>query len=144
MKKILLGILVVVILVVGYWLVSPLWRVVRVSEELPVSSTSTTTTLKSGSFVGFDALHSGKGTVKIVDTAGKKYVRFEEDFNVQNGPDLYVGLGKKGTYIKGSELAPLKGTVGSQNYELPEGMDPEEIWIWCSAFSVPFAKAILK
>ena len=40
----------------------------------------------------------------------------------------------------------LKGNIGGQNYEVPAGIDPllyNEIWVWCRAFSVPFAKAVL-
>ncbi len=148
MKKIIVALVTLVILVVGYWLLSPLWLNVEVKEALPVSnttaSTTSATTLKSGSFTGFDKVHTGSGTAKIISVDGKKYIRFEDDFTVQNGPDLYVGFGKNGEYIKGSDIAKLKGNQGAQNYELPAGADPEEVWIWCRAFSVPFAKAELK
>ncbi|OGI76394.1 hypothetical protein A3C57_00950 [Candidatus Nomurabacteria bacterium RIFCSPHIGHO2_02_FULL_33_12] len=101
---------------------------------------------KKGTFTGFDKIHNGSGDIVLVQINGKNYIRFEENFNVNNGPDLYVGLGKNGEYIKDSELGKLKGNIGSQNYELPENINFEnvhEVWIWCKAFSVPFAKAIL-
>lgn len=150
MKKIILGGIVITILIIGYWLASPLWRTTKVSEDLPISTDTTiatSTVLKVGSFTGFDRVHAGSGTAKLVRIDGKNYLRFEEDFTVTNGPDLYVGFGKNGEYIKGSELAALKGNVGSQNYELPSTVIPgdiQEIWIWCKAFSVPFSKAVLK
>ena len=103
--------------------------------------------IKKGSFTGFDKVHTGSGTARIVSVDGKNYIRFEQDFMVNNGPDLYVGLGKNGNYIKGSELGKLKGNIGSQNYELPEGIDPntvDEVWVWCKAFAVPFTMAILQ
>lgn len=151
MKKIIIVLVIVPLFILLYWLLSPFWRVERISEALPVinqsDNTSTTTVpviLKTGMFTGFDRIHTGSGTAQIVQVGNKKYIRFEHDFRVNNGPDLYVGLGRSGQYIKGSELSELKGTEGSQNYELPEDSDPDEVWIWCKAFGVPFAKAILK
>jgi uncharacterized protein YxeA len=158
MKKILILIVVLVVLGVGYWLVSPFWRNTVVSETVPVSKPNTqvgkinsdsvaleTMDLFSGSFTGFDKVHTGSGTAKILKIDGKTYLRFEDNFNVNNGPDLYVGFGYNGKYVKGSEISKLKGNIGSQNYELPEGFDEtkyNEVWIWCKAFSVPFAKAV--
>lgn len=151
MKKIIVVCVIVLLCILLYWLISPFWRVERISEVLPVtnqSDNSSTTTvpviLKTGTFSGFDRIHTGSGTAQILQIGNKKYLRFEGDFKVNNGPDLYVGFGKDGQYIKGSELSRLKGTEGSQNYELREDIDPDEIWIWCKAFGVPFAKAILK
>lgn len=156
MKKILVATIVIIAVAVGYWLVSPLWRTEYVSEDLPVSSGNAATSsaisalpiiLKSGIFTGFDRLHNGSGTAKLIQIEGKTYVRFEDDFNVTNGPDLYVGLGRNGEYVKGSELARLKGNVGSQNYEVPAGTNPadiHEVWVWCEAFSVPFVRAALQ
>lgn len=145
--------MILVILGIGYWLISPFWRTTQVNEALPnmteMSSTEETNkvvTLKQGTFTGFDKIHTGSGTASVIESDGKRYIRLEDDFVVQNGPDLYVGLGKNGVYTKGSELAKLKGTMGSQNYELPAGMnsnDIQEVWIWCKAFSTPFAKAVL-
>lgn len=105
------------------------------------------TTVLEGEFVGFDRLHQGSGSAIVLVVDGKKYLRFEENFSVSNGPDLYVGFGKDGVYVKGSELGRLKGTLGSQNYELPDNFDIakfNEVWVWCKAFSVGFAKAELK
>lgn len=151
MKKIIILIIVVPTLILTYWLVSPFWRVEKVSESIPtlnladnVATTTDPVVLKKGVFTGFDRIHTGSGTAQIIQLGNKKYIRFEQDFKVNNGPDLFVGLGKDGKYIKGSELGELKGAEGSQNYELPEGVDPYEVWVWCKAFSVPFAKAILE
>lgn len=167
MKKVIIFVSVVIILIAGYWFISPFFIVKKVSESLPVASNTVPDSsvevgstevqsevnladeileIKKGSFTGFDKVHTGSGTARIVSVDGKNYIRFDDDFNVNNGPDLYVGLGKNGSYIKGSELGKLKGNIGSQNYELPAGMDPntiEEVWVWCKAFSVPFTKAVL-
>ncbi len=147
MKKIvILGILVVIV-GVGYWTISPLFIDKRVSEELPVSAEGEQPVLVSrGLFQGFDRIHTGTGNVSVIKTGETYLIRFEENFDVANGPDLYVGFGRDGKYVKGSELARLKGNVGSQNYEVPTSIhlsDYNEVWIWCKTFSVGFAKARL-
>ncbi len=147
MKKIVITIIVIILLGAGYYFISPFFINKIVNETLPVVENTEDTSvevIKQGQFTGFDKIHTGSGTASVISIGDKNYIRFEEDFVVNNGPDLYVGLGQNGSYIKGSELGVLKGNVGSQNYELPKGVSPEEVWIWCKAFSVPFAKAILR
>ncbi len=169
MKKIIIFISAILVLILGYWFISPFFIDKRISEDLPTANvvpqnSDTTTTrdiqiqrtvdtvsqvqdIKKGNFTGFDRVHTGSGTARVVTVGDAAYIRFEEDFTVNNGPDLYVGLGKNGSYIKGSELGKLKGTIGSQNYKLPDNIRPtdvEEVWVWCKAFSVPFAKAVFK
>jgi len=152
MKKFFIIILVAGLLVAGYWFISPFFINKQVKESLPVLNSnseekvSEVTEIKKGIFTGFDKVHTGSGTVRVISIDGKNYIRFEDDFMVANGPDLYVGLGEDGKYIKGSELGTLKGNIGSQNYELPDGIDIsniKEVWIWCKAFAVPFSKAVL-
>ena len=147
MKKVIILILVIVILGVGYWLISPFFIDKKVSEANPFQSAPVEVNpMSNGQFEGFDRIHYGSGTVSLFDSGENYIIRFEDDFNVANGPDLYVGLGKNGEYIKGSEIAKLKGNIGSQNYSIPKDLfkDSNEIWIWCRAFSVGFAKAPLR
>lgn len=159
MKKTFILILIIIILAIAFWLVLPFFIDKEVSEISPLAkdnpSTETSDILMeenqvklvaSGSFSGFDKIHYGSGTASLIKNATEYVIRFEEDFNVANGPDLYVGLGKDGRYIKGSEISKLKGNKGSQNYILPKDFNLEtanEVWVWCKAFSVPFAKATL-
>lgn len=59
-------------------------------------------------------------------------------------PSESYGGGTPSEYL---DLGILTGTVGSQNYELPEGFDPEvhrTVLIWCLRFAVPFAAAQLR
>lgn len=159
MKKLIVSLVVGVALAVTYWLVSPFFIDQRVSEEFPVAEQIYTADVNlenapmkdypqqiaSGSFAGFDSIHYGSGTALLLQTETGYVVRFEDDFHVANGPDLYVGLGHNGQYQKGSEISRLKGNISSQNYTLPENFDintTNEIWIWCKAFSVPFAKVV--
>lgn len=134
---------------IAYWLISPFFVDRVVSEEAPITENQNEsfTVIRTGSFVGFDKVHYGSGTAQLLQQENNLVLRFEDDFDVANGPDLYVGFGKNGQYVKGSEIAPLKGNKGSQNYILSENFDLDaynEVWIWCKAFSVGFAKVSLE
>lgn len=147
MKKIITIIVILAVLGVAYWLISPFFVDKKVSEALDFSTEEAQPVLAlRGSFEGFDSIHYGSGNVSVLKVGEKYLIRLEENFNVANGPDLYVGFGQEGKYVKGSELARLKGNIGSQNYELPAGFDLsayDEVWIWCKTFSVGFARAKL-
>lgn len=150
-KKILL--LVIVILAVGaalfgYWTISPIFINKEVREEMPVVEKpgDQMKVLAMGNFSGI-TYHEAEGSAKILESGGKRYVRFEDDFKVTNGPDLFVYLGKSGKYDASANLGVLKGNIGSQNYEIPESIDLAEydsVWVWCRAFSVGFGVAELK
>lgn len=163
MKKIIITIISIVVVSVGYWLISPFFINVQVSESLPVEligqggavgdgqniRNPREMIIMTGSFVGFDKIHNGTGTVSIYSSniqSQKTILRFEEGFQVNNGPDLYVGFGKNGKYVKGSEIAKLKGNIGSQNYYITDIdlSQYDSVWVWCKAFSTPFIKAELK
>ena len=87
--------------------------------------------------------YSGAGTVVVLSDGTQSFVRFEDDFSTDNGPDLFVRI----TTADGTtELGRLKGNKGSQNYELPAGVDPAsvtEVDVWCKRFSSTFAAAPL-
>ena len=107
--------------------------------------------LATGQFSGADAVHQGRGTAELIDTGAEVVVRFS-DFEVTNGPDLYVwlvrdaGISESGD-VKASEvldLGLLKGNIGDQNYSLPAGTDPsmyKTVVVWCKRFGVLFAAA---
>lgn len=149
MKKPIFILIGIVVLGFAYWTISPFFIDKKVSEEynLAAKSEGVQPVLAArGSFTGFDRIHTGSGNVSLIQVGDKYIVRFEENFDVANGPDLYVGFGKDGEYIKGSEISKLKGNLGSQNYEVLGEVDLEEyneVWIWCRIFSVGFAKAKL-
>ena len=105
--------------------------------------------IATGGFFGID--HSAEGTAAVYEQDGQYVLRFEDDTDIQNGPDLFVWVleadeydgGDPGTFI---DLGKLKGNVGGQNYELPDEFDPaihQYVLIWCKRFSVPFAAAPL-
>lgn len=149
MKKFIIACVGIAVLGFGWWTISPFFIDTRVSEELDFSAEPEgvqPVLAFRGSFEGFDRIHYGSGNVSVLEVGGKYVIRFEENFDVANGPDLFVGLGRDGEYVKGTEIGKLKGNIGSQNYEVPENINLEdynEVWIWCRAFSVGFAKAKL-
>lgn len=103
----------------------------------------------SGAFIGIN--HRASGTATIYSQDGRYVLRFEDDTDIQNGPDLYVWMLPSDSYEGGIpdqylDLGTLAGNVGGQNYQLPEGFDPEvhrAVLIWCLRFAVPFATAPL-
>lgn len=147
MKKLAFFVIVAVGLVVVWWLASPLFLNSEVSEDMPVAPMGEVIQMmRSGTFEGLE-FHHAEGTATLIQSGDQWYVRFEDDFMVTNGPDLFVHFGKDGAYVAEARLGKLKGNIGSQNYLVPEGINPEdfnEVWIWCRAFSVPFGKALLQ
>lgn len=98
--------------------------------------------------------HSGEGTVNVISNGTQTFLRFEDDFAIDNGPDLNVYL-VRGTDASGPagefdddfiDLGDLKGNIGAQNYELPVDLDIAEydtVVIWCVRFGVAFNAANL-
>ena len=114
---------------------------ISVSEEMNEDGSSM---MKMGEFGGL-AGHKGEGLAKIVSTGDKTYLILE-DFEVTNGPDLYVYITQDGDVNKGINLGNLKGSMGNQNYELPYGIDTQmynTAVIYCKLFGVYFAEATL-
>jgi len=99
--------------------------------------------VKSGDFEGL-AGHNAEGLAKIIQVNEMTFLRFE-DFQVTNGPDLRVYITPDGDVKKGIHLEKLKGSKGSQNYELI-GIDIEQyntVVIYCQPFGVYFGQAEL-
>lgn len=107
----------------------------------------------SGVFSAIDLIHQGSGTATIYQLADNNRVLRFEDFRVTNGPNLHVYLTRAGDPRTAQEigvdyidLGPLKGNVGSQNYEVPVEVELSTyrgVVIYCVAFSVVFSTAAL-
>ena len=146
LKKVLLGVGIVLVIVVAWVLVSPMFIDREVNEAFPSDAVTGTTNILamsqySGTFKDADSFHKGAGVAAVIDDT----LRFEK-FSVTNGPDLKVYLATDDTANDFIDLGFLKGNIGDQNYEIPPGTDLEKydtVLIWCRAFSVLFATAEL-
>ncbi len=103
----------------------------------------------AGSFVGL-AGHTGTGDAGIFDNPDGTSVLRLENFDIQNGPDLdvYVVPGANAVAPTSDSIAlgDLKGNVGNQTYELPDGTlssGDYTVLVWCEAFAVEFVGATL-
>ena len=145
------------ILIVGLplaWVLgSPIFVKTELDEVAPVTAngsgtgTSSATTL-SGGLSGADEFHFASGTVALIETASDVFVLRFQEVSVRNGPDLFVYLSpsEDGYAADALELGRLKATDGSFNYDIPSGTDItryKSAVIWCKAFSVEFATAVL-
>jgi hypothetical protein len=101
-----------------------------------------------GSFASL--AHPTEGTARVVEEADGSRVLTLTGFRTDPGPDLYVyvvpGAAPDGDVDGGTQLARLKGNVGSQQYALPAELrlgDAATVVVWCRAFSVAFGAAAL-
>jgi len=130
----------------------------NINEKPPIvveqnTSTSSNTVpavspvLHKTSFVGVDTIHWAKGSAKVTNTQEGLKVSFGADFEVAQGPDLYVYLSPNNAGQELGEyasLGSLKSDSGAQEYTLPENYkDYKTLVIWCRAFGVVFATADL-
>lgn len=107
--------------------------------------------MATGSFRGLKYETRGKAALEEAKD-GHYYVRLE-DFETQNGPDLFVYLSTAPASAEGEafiedfiNLGELKGNIGNQNYQIPDGTDLEKyrsVVIWCKRFAVGFGVAPL-
>lgn len=111
------------------------------AEEAAGDPGAAITVAASGAFEARD--HPGDGTVSLLTDGNQTFVRFDDDFSTDNGPDLYAVAVVDGERV---ELGELKGNRGSQNYELPADIDPaavEAVQVWCKRFDATFTEAAL-
>lgn len=122
-----------------------------VDEDMPAEGRPEL--LGQGQFVDIDDLHRGSGLAMVFALPdGRRILRVEE-FNVTNGPDLHVILSSAAAptsrddigddYI---DLGELKGNMGNQNYDIPEGVDIsayQSVVIYCVPFHVVFSTAAI-
>jgi hypothetical protein len=118
----------------------------------PTPAPASPIALQRGSFVdGSLPGHHAAGTATVFRLEnGQQLVRLE-DFEATNGPDLFVTFHTganpetdRGDYF---QIAPLKGNLGDQNYELPADFELSQyksVVIWCRTFNVVFGYAALQ
>ena len=112
------------------------------------ATTSGNTSLITGEFIGVnDGIHNAEGLAKVIRLDDASMILRFENFRATNGPDLYVYLATDNSASDFVDLGRLKGNIGNQNYEIPEGTDlskHDTVLIWCKAFSVLFGSAKLE
>jgi hypothetical protein len=112
------------------------------------ASTLAYTPLLIGNFIGVnDGIHNAEGLAKVIQLDDASMVLRLENFRATNGPDLYVYLATDNSASDFVDLGRLKGNIGNQNYDIPEGTDfsrYDTVLIWCKAFSVLFGSAKLE
>lgn len=138
------------IFVLAYFQPQKIFIDARVHEAPPTAPTTPMPGM-GGTFKGL--AHGASGRASVLDVAGGgKVLRFE-DFDVSNGPDLFVYLssvepGASESAFPGEflNISRLKGNVGDQNYSLPADVDLSRfrsVVIYCKRFSTAFAVAPL-
>ncbi len=103
------------------------------------------TQVSTGPLVGID--HDATGTANVFEEPDGSFVVELLDIDVEPGPDYFVyvvpGTDQSGTG-EGIDLGSLRGNVGTQYYDVPDGVALDGDWtvlIWCRAFAVPIANA---
>ncbi len=125
------------------------------SPEPPTAAPTESTPLLSDMFFKQEVAVTGSYTLDPATGV----LRFSDDFNLSQGPDLFVILSGASEvtldYISFSKivnnspilyLGELASTSGGQEYTLPAGTDLspyKSVVVWCRQYSVAFAAALL-
>jgi hypothetical protein len=152
----------VLLVIIGWYLGSPLFIRTTVNEPLPTLAVGTarvttgptstplavlsegalTSVIARGALQSVDSLHNGTGAVTLVRVGVQWFLRFE-DVAITNAPDVHVYLSREtgGRWAEATSvyLGPLKATNGSFNFEIPIGTDlapVRSVVVWCRAFAV--------
>lgn len=117
------------------------------TEPPPPTVPSQPVATARGSFVSQND-YSVTGSAVVVTQPDGRRILVLEDLASDNGPDLqlYASPSADGDVEGGVKLAPLRGNIGTQSYELPADLDLEElsnVVIWCERFSRAFGTASL-
>ncbi|WP_419944272.1 DM13 domain-containing protein [Candidatus Poriferisodalis sp.] len=97
--------------------------------------------------------HPAEGTAVVLTDGTQTFLRFDDDFATDNGPDLNVYLHTAGPDASVDDLVgdfidlgDLKGNIGAQNYVVPDDVDLNRystVSVWCVRFRVVFGTAEL-
>ncbi len=147
----------------GFFGIQALFTNREVNEEIPdvlaqtlSDSNNETPLLGQGAFTQGDSTYTIAGNA-FLSQVDSDFNLTLTDFEVSNGPDLYVYAVKsnstdnatvKQAVADGSfvSLGTLKGNIGNQSYTLNSEFDPDEypvVAIWCQRFSRNFGSARL-
>ena len=151
MKKILIIIVILIVLAVAWYLISPLFRTVELNEASPITDdfemmdemtrvdfknqvqmmpnqiTPTQDEMPTGPVVLSQAefqprAHDVSGQALLIESNGQRILRFE-NFETVNGPNLHIYLASTLGSEDFVDLGPIKATKGNINYELSSEVD---------------------
>ncbi len=134
----------------------PMGMIQQTGQLAPFEQATSSQTNLSGEFEQGDSTYRIRGNATVV-REGATSTLVLSDFDVTNGPDLFVYLvaasstenrhvkqqTKQGDFI---QIAPLKGNRGNQTYLIPAEIDLSAypvVSIWCRRFSRNFGSASL-
>lgn len=138
----------IIMIALAYYLISPIFITVEMNEASPmndsamdnsISENQSAEILYKGTFTA--SAHDVSGTAKIIESNGKRYLRFE-NFETINGPNLHIYLSADLSAKDYIDLGEIKATKGNVNYEIPEGTDLKKykkVLVWCVPFRVLFS-----
>ncbi len=147
----------------GFFGIQALFVDRQVNEEIPEvvanalsNSGNEAPLVGQGTFTQGDSTYTITGNAFLSQTGSDLNLTFT-DFEVSNGPDLYVyavnanstdNQTVKQAVADGNfvSLGTLKGNIGNQSYMLESGFDPEDypvVAIWCQRFSRNFGSVRL-
>lgn len=138
--KVGIGILIVVVLLIGWYGISPIFQTTEVYEALPQGMDAADVAKQKEARVVGTTGHPASGTVRILQGERVSYVRYE-NFKTINGPDIFVYLAKDLDAKEFVNIGRVRATEGDINYEIPETIDVSEyryVLVWCRAFGVLF------
>jgi methionine-S-sulfoxide reductase len=143
-KKLIILAVLLLILGVGYYTISPLFRTITVNDTTPITQTASESVFLETPVELFPVIgttgHPASGTVRLIQSPEETIIRYE-NFKTINGPDLFVYLSKD---LEGKEfvdLGEIRGTEGNINYTIPNTVniaDYKYVMTWCKQFGVLF------
>lgn len=156
-KKVTIVVLSIIVLTSAWLLFRPelLFIDKTVNEQPPavdIGMPSEVALLAEGHFRGI--AHETSGAAMIYQYPNGNRVLRLMDFETSNGPDIHVYLvaaedAPDDDTVEDSEiidLGSIKGNIGDQNYDLPDGVDLgkyQTVTIWCKRFGVNFGTVSL-
>lgn len=114
-------------------------------NQTPSPSIQDGTKEAEGIFI--NGVHQVSGSVKLISDSQdpqKKYLSFQQ-FNTEQGPDLYIYLSEDTRPSNAISVAKL-GNTGTFSLEIPNGRitaKHQYVLVWCKQFSVLFGSAKL-
>lgn len=121
---------------------------------LPALRSAAKRPLASGRFYGIERAGRGRASLYSLPN-GRLALRLDGGFATSANTDLFVWLSTaarprttvQAAKAKHTVLAPLKSTLGEQNYLLPKNVKPQSvrsIVIWCEPIQIAYTAAALR